>query len=371
MQGGGIEEVSTSRWKNKNTITAYNHSMNSSMSEKLKQIISKFPDDIPYDSVIVDFGTGTGILAIDLALHFPNCLIIGTDYMQKYVELSFENLDIKRRESGREIKNINFHKLDSDEKIYNFIGPDGNKKEPYIIFFSSVVHEIYSYTRVEKIMNPLEKEIIRKNKVKECFNKCYTSLMQDGIIIIRDFCGPINRNDNLCVLTTHEIIEKEFSFEEFSKNFGLEKSSEIDSFNKFDISPILCSKIKECKQDFSYLTNMSSVYEYIFHKDFHENWDQELNERYGFWTELEAVHLLKLAGFENICYDILSGEWIKNNRFFNKISVKLIKNENLLDTPICNEKNEDFPQYQILIKAIKSKNSKNSNKLILHRTNTI
>ena len=44
----------------------------------------------------------------------------------------------------------------------------------------------------------------------------------------------------------------------------------------------------------------------------------------------------------------------KNNRFFNKISVKLIKNENLLDTPICNEQNEDFPQYQILIKAIKS-----------------
>ena len=75
---------------------------------------------------------------------------------------------------------------------------------------------------------------------------------------------------------------------------------------------------------------MSSVYEYIFHKDFHENWTQELNERYGFWTELEAVHLLKLAGFENICYDILNGEWIKNNRFFNKISVKLIKNENLL-----------------------------------------
>lgn len=44
----------------------------------------------------------------------------------------------------------------------------------------------------------------------------------------------------------------------------------------------------------------------------------------------------------------------KNNRFFNKISVKLIKNENLLDTYMCNEQNEDFPPYQILIKAIKS-----------------
>lgn len=107
-------------------------------------------------------------------------------------------------------------------------------------------------------------------------------------------------------------IEEQFSFEEFSKNFGLENSSEGNC------SSILCSKIKECKKDFSYLTNMSSVYEYIFHKDFHENWTQELNERYGFWTELEAVHLLKLAGFENICYDILSGEWIKNNRFLIK-----------------------------------------------------
>ena len=34
--------------------------------------------------------------------------------------------------------------------------------------------------------------------------------------------------------------------------------------------------------------------------------------------------MVRVTGFENICYDILSGEWIKNNRFFNKISVKLI-----------------------------------------------
>ena len=54
-----LNDVSTSRWDNKEVIDAYNYSMNNSMNnsmdEKLKQIISKFPDDIPDDSVIVDF----------------------------------------------------------------------------------------------------------------------------------------------------------------------------------------------------------------------------------------------------------------------------------------------------------------------------
>lgn len=75
-----LNYVSTSRWDNKEVIDAYNYSMNNSMDEKLKQIISKFPDDIPDDSVIVDFGTGTGILAIELVIYFPKCLIIGTYY---------------------------------------------------------------------------------------------------------------------------------------------------------------------------------------------------------------------------------------------------------------------------------------------------
>ena len=74
----------------------------------------------------------------------------------------FKILKQKRKETKRKIININFHQLSSDKPIYNFIKPDGKHKKPYIIFFNSVVHEIYSYTHIEKIMNPLEKEMIRK-----------------------------------------------------------------------------------------------------------------------------------------------------------------------------------------------------------------
>ena len=50
-----LNDVSTSRWDNKEVIDAYNYSINNSMNKKLKQIISKFPNNIPDDSVIVDF----------------------------------------------------------------------------------------------------------------------------------------------------------------------------------------------------------------------------------------------------------------------------------------------------------------------------
>ena len=41
----------------------------------------------------------------------------------------------------------------------------------------------------------------------------------------------------------------------------------------------------------------------------------------------------------------------------------MCKNEHLLDETLCNETTEDFPQYQILIKAIKTKPYANNEQL--------
>jgi ubiquinone/menaquinone biosynthesis C-methylase UbiE len=347
-----LDKISENRWSNASTIQAYNKSMNNSMSEKFIQITSKFPDSVKKNNgnnkVIIDFGTGTGILAYEIAKFYPNAYVIGVDYLSKYVDLA---LSVAAKYDN--LTNINFHKLKANDKEYIFKKKDGSVVKPDVIIFSSVVHEIYSYTNISETQNALEKEYDRKLSVLYTLQQCYKVLNNGGRVIIRDFCGP-SKNPYVILQTLHQKTKPKYSFENFAKEFGLLKKN----IYKFDAFPILC-KLLQCntttktKNNKTYITDYRSIYEFIFHKDFHENWNHEMNERYGFWNENEAVSMFKDAGFDMVFSDIVSGEWIKKTRFHGIIKIQILsENENPWQSlqPVCKKYSaEHFPQYQIII----------------------
>lgn len=86
-------------------------------------------------------------------------------------------------------------------------------------------------------------------------------------------------------------------------------------------------------------TDLGSAYEYMFRKDFHQNWQAELKERFGFWTEAEAVAQLSQAGFKVERHEKIKNEWIETNRLKGKVALYDNKTGEKID----------YPDYQIIL----------------------
>ena len=65
-------------------MSVYNQSMDKSIEEKYNQITSKI--DFKPGKFIVDFGTGTGILAYNIAKLHPEVFVIGSDISPEYIK---------------------------------------------------------------------------------------------------------------------------------------------------------------------------------------------------------------------------------------------------------------------------------------------
>ncbi|NQZ01683.1 MAG: hypothetical protein HRT45_13550, partial [Bdellovibrionales bacterium] len=92
----------------------------------------------------------------------------------------------------------------------------------------------------------------------------------------------------------------------------------------------------------TYKTKLRWLYEYIFRKDYHNNWETELEELYGFWTMNEALTLVGEAGFEMLHSERVRNPWIIENRLRGKIRVFDGQGNAV-----------DFPDYQMIVVAQK------------------
>ena len=113
---------------------------------------------------VVDVGSGGGILLDKLESRFPDKEIIGTDISTNVIE----TLNQKKHREGHRWNVL----------VHNFV--DGTMgREVGSIIFSSILHEIYSYTEGENGRFDIA-------SVKKALRNAYDSLGKGGRIIIRD-----------------------------------------------------------------------------------------------------------------------------------------------------------------------------------------
>lgn len=113
---------------------------------------------------VVDVGSGGGVLLDRLEAKYPGMQVIGTDISANVIEA----LEQKKKKEG--------HKW--SVTIHNFVEKPFEKKVDSIVF-SSILHEIFSYTEGEHGRFDLD-------SVKKALRFAYESLTPGGRIIIRD-----------------------------------------------------------------------------------------------------------------------------------------------------------------------------------------
>lgn len=247
--------------------------------------------------IIVDVGTGTGTLAAHLSQAFPEKTVVGVDISKEM---------ITGAQKSHQGKNLRFEKLGADQN-YSHIRAD-------TAVFSSIFHEIFSYAGDSK------------TAVKNALRVAHQSVIDR--IVIRDFVKPDNPRQK--VLLAHE-------------KSDITQGKSLLDFVSQSKRTYEAKIVEETEDRIVYETDMETAYEYMFRKDYKENWIPELAEVYGFMTSKEFKQTLLEEGWKTVHKQTMSNPWIVKNRLENKIE---------LFSPFTGE-SIAYPDYQMLMVAEK------------------
>jgi SAM-dependent methyltransferase len=299
--------------KLRDSLEKYYKDMDASIKVKFEAIIPFIRDE---DKIICDVGTGTGSLLFELYklyyLDFPDRKYIGTDLMKSSIDFANKNLKTNLADFPNMKSKVRFIKTSADIAL--------NPKVD-IMIYSSILHEVYSYLKRNDNENELLYEKNRIDNLNTALKICYKSLNNNGRIIIRDFVRPENGTKPVFL-----VIKKNSIIDNNCKSFG--EFLQYNTLGKFSFINYKCDVLDEDKKcviskEYNinnkyeiYETNLQTVYEYIFRKDYcaPNDWNTELNERYGFWTEESAEQLLISNNFKIIHKECVHNPWILQNR---------------------------------------------------------
>ena len=218
---------------------------------------------------VVDVGSGSGVLLDMIEKEHPEiCSIFGTDISSNCLEsLNKKKLEEKHRWT---VTKHNFVKAPFNVSVDNIV-------------FSSILHEIYSYTRIDGKKFQIE-------SVKRALKNAYDSLNPGGRIIIRDGVKTENVNNENYILT--EYVEVEKAFRKFLKDF----KGDIDNSSRIHI-------LKGCRNMLGYYLIQADdinllrefACTYTWGKD---SYAIEIQEQFGYFTLKEYVEELKNIGFK-------------------------------------------------------------------------
>lgn len=215
---------------------------------------------------IVDVGSGGGVLLDKLEAVFPGKKIIGTDISANVIE-ALE------------------HKIETEGHSYsvqkhNFVeGPFDGKVDS--IIFSSILHEVYSYTEFEgSRFNPRSVATALKNAA--------VSLNKGGRILIRD--GIKTDSNRIC-----EIKLKDPAGWRFLQNYindfkGLQKLRDPDN-DSFASDKVTYLGEGHLRADINFIREF--LYTYTWGE---ESYALEVNEQFGYFTLREFEALFKELG---------------------------------------------------------------------------
>lgn len=197
---------------------------------------------------IVDVGSGGGVLLDLLEERYPERKIIGTDISDNVLQV----LEEKKKSEGHRwtVRRHNFAEGPFDEKVHT-------------ILFSSILHEIFSYTETESGRFEI-------GTVKRALRYAYDSLKPGGRIVIRDGVkSPVD--DSVMEIRFKDPAGLEF-FRNFIKDFQGLKDIEDKKIEIFEEE----NRVRAC-------TNFAREFLYTYTWG-PQSYAHEVQEQFGYFT---------------------------------------------------------------------------------------
>lgn len=242
-----------------NNESKYLNVMNSSEKSTKNSIINYVTGD-----TVIDVGSGGGVLLDLLEKTYPDKNIIGTDIACNIIT----RLDDKKLKENHSWSVI----------MHNFVHNILNiENKGMSIIFSSILHEIYSYTVTPKGKFNIE-------SVKKALKNAYNSLPVGGRIIIRDGI----KTDCSCLVKLHFINDEGMTFfKNFCNDFrGL---PELPRYNMID------------DENKTVIGNINFIREFLYTYTWGKaSYPHEVQEQFGYFTLREYVEFLESLGAEII-----------------------------------------------------------------------
>lgn len=270
--------------------------------------------DAIVEGKIVDEGCADGALMVRLAESFPDSDIIGIDITGEFVSR------VEERQRAGEFASSFVH-------VYqrNILEPVFAANSINTTICNSTLHELWSYGNQAQSVRGYLKEKFRQ-------------LAVGGRLVIRDVVGPENKDelvylklspldgenispdkqDDLLSADT-KTLSTETKFYRFVHDFlsDLRQSSRRTADTKISFGVEQIKEVKYIK------LRLKDAVEFLSRKDYHDNWESEMNEEFAFWDIKEWQSELEKVGFtivhDNSASPKFSGaytnDWIVKNRW--------------------------------------------------------
>jgi SAM-dependent methyltransferase len=318
MQSGFLEKMR--RANQGRDLESYTGRMDAATIYKTETLLSYFTD-IKNEMLIVDAGSGTGKVAESILGKLQKTgkkiEIVAVDITHKYRDISPYDREISW--------------LIADAAQQNFA-----ENSVDIKYFSTSGHEIASFGG-----GPQRMITALKNTLAE--------LKPGGQVIIRDFVKPSSEK---FLMKIKEDDGQNFDSINLDKTINYEQLSTMALFqcfhrefaggNAFDFT------IQKQNGGGQLIElDLEWAYEFYMRKEYKNNWQNEINEKYSYWTLEEAHKMLEQVGFTNVKVESNPNQYILDNWL--KEQVKLYNRDEQ-----GNLKELDFPTTHMIAVGYKA-----------------
>jgi SAM-dependent methyltransferase/nicotinamide mononucleotide adenylyltransferase len=249
-------------------FASYGAQMDAALAQKLEDLL---PWVLP--GLIVDKGCGTGRLMVELARRFPTSSFVGVDLSREFLRQCDEH-----------------HYASEDVSLVagDIIEAHVPAGTASTVIFSSVMHEIYSYSDYQL------------KAVHRALENAALELRPGGHVLIRDGISPGDSPWRLRLISE----QTRAQFQKFAREFkhGTGAPHELLSEDTVRLSAHL-------------------VNEFLCKKDYLKNWHIEVHEEYGALTLEGWARALERAGFGAIERRGYVNDWIAQNRYAGTVEV--------------------------------------------------
>lgn len=260
--------------QNRGDLEAYARYL-ANMDAAMRQKVALTAAHLPCQGTVADMGMGSGSGSHSLAALYPRLNVVGVDVNPTMVEVARQTY---------QLPNLSFRAGDIAQPCFARGSLDG-------IVNSSVLHHVTSYNGYvyERAAEALQAQV--------------EQLAPGGCLIVRDFLAPPPGQVELRIPQASEKL-----WTTFSRQFRSLLPEERRGF-AFE------ERAKDERGWLRLLVERRIAVEFVLRKDYTQDWDQEIQEEYTYFSQDQFEQLFSRLGLRVLVSTPLHNPWIVENRF--------------------------------------------------------